>query len=60
MAEEIKQGDCEVCTGKEVVENGVCRNCGATTGSDLKDSGSVSLSDVSNTGSEAAEPLKTE
>lgn len=42
MAEEIKQGDCEVCMGKEVVENGVCRNCGATTGSDLKDSGSDS------------------
>lgn len=29
MTEDIKQGDCDVCTGKEVVENGVCRNCGA-------------------------------
>ncbi len=25
-------GDCVVCTGTEVVENGVCRNCGAKAG----------------------------
>lgn len=26
-----KQGDCEKCEGKEVVLDGVCRNCGAQT-----------------------------
>lgn len=58
--DENKQGDCEVCTGKEVVENGVCRNCGATTDSGLKEPGS-DLEPNGKTGSEELEPeAKTE
>lgn len=55
-----KQTDCEVCTGKEVVENGVCRNCGAGKPvSDLKESGS-DLEPSGKTGVEELEPPKTE
>lgn len=26
---ESTQGNCQACTGEGVVDNGVCRNCGA-------------------------------
>jgi transcription initiation factor TFIIIB Brf1 subunit/transcription initiation factor TFIIB len=55
-----KQTDCEVCTGKEVVEDGVCRNCGAGKESDLKESGSESKGPSQGDGSGATEPAKTE
>lgn len=32
------QQDCESCTGKGVVENGVCRNCGASSSEVPKES----------------------
>ena len=61
-----KQTDCEVCTGKEVVEDGVCRNCGAgkEVGSSLSreesEKNMVGSSSTVAGGSGVTEPAKTE